>query len=366
MARGTDFGGVHSYYDLNLIQQKVEVDPAEPKLNLIEIPGADGYKDMTEQPAGRVTYKPRKITWTFGLYPGENWHAKHRQVSNVLNGRRCHISLDDDPSYYYDGRLIVKNHKVDGILKQIVVEATCQPYKLKQNVTRVLVPFCGKNLFNKDAIDEIAGSGVTLTPTDTGIRATWKQSDASFKVVKLLPMSLIQGRTVTISAKISTGGNGQPWLRMGYSDASGGSRVSRGGITKTGKMSTTVWAVDAAKYEYLVLWFYANIDQPASGMSTADYVDYNELQVEISATATAFEAYTPTTDPKTVTLVNDRKPVVPTIVTTGETTLTFGNTSATLAAGTHKLLSLQLQEGEAPVTLQGEGIAGIIYQEGSL
>ena len=136
MARGTDFGGVHSNTDLHLIQQKVEVDPAEPKLNMIEIPGADGAVDMTEQPAGRVTYKTRKITWTFALYPGEDWDAKHRQVSNALNGRRCNVTLDSDPNYYYQARLSVAKHNVDGLLRQIIVEAICQPYKLKQSPTK--------------------------------------------------------------------------------------------------------------------------------------------------------------------------------------------------------------------------------------
>lgn len=135
MAKGTDFGGVHSYRDLNLIQQKVEVEPAEPKLNMIEIPGADGAVDLTEQPGGRVTYKTRRITWTFALYPGENWDAKHAQVSNALNGKRCNVTLDSDPDYYYQARLSVAKHNVDGLLRQIIVEAICQPYKLKQRNT---------------------------------------------------------------------------------------------------------------------------------------------------------------------------------------------------------------------------------------
>lgn len=137
MAKGTDFGGVHSYTDLHLIQQLVDIQPAEPKLNLIDIPGADGSKDLTELPAGRAVYKNRKITWTFALYPGDAWHTKHRQVSNALNGRSCRITLDDDPGYYYQGRLTVKKYKTDNALRQITVEATCQPYMLKQEETRV-------------------------------------------------------------------------------------------------------------------------------------------------------------------------------------------------------------------------------------
>ena len=135
MARGTDFGGIHSNFDLQLIQQKVEVQPAEPKLNLNEIPGADGFRDYSEAPAGRVTYKPRKIIWTFALYPGANWDEKHSEVAGKLNGLSCRITLDTDPDYYYQGRLVVAGYNVDRTLRQITVEATCQPYKLKQTET---------------------------------------------------------------------------------------------------------------------------------------------------------------------------------------------------------------------------------------
>lgn len=135
MARGTDFGGVHSNTDLHLIQQSVDIQPAEPKLNLVDIPGADGSKDLTEKPGGRVVYKDRTLTWIFALYPGENWHDKHRQVSNALNGRRCKITLDDDPGHYYQGRLSVKKYNADKALRQITVVATCSPWALKQELT---------------------------------------------------------------------------------------------------------------------------------------------------------------------------------------------------------------------------------------
>lgn len=133
--KGTDFGGVHSYIDLHLIQQRVDIQPAEPKLNLVDIPGADGSKDLTEMPGGRVVYNDRILTWDFALYPGENWHDKHRQVSNALNGRRCKITLDDDPGHYYLGRLSVKKYNTDKLLRQITVEATCSPWMLKQEPT---------------------------------------------------------------------------------------------------------------------------------------------------------------------------------------------------------------------------------------
>lgn len=137
MARGTTFGSWHSYRDFHLIQQTVDVQPAPPKLNLVEVPGADGAKDLSTQPAGRVVYGDRTITWTFALYPGENWDRKHREVSNALNGLACDIILDADPDYYYQGRLTVSKYNVDGLLRQITVEAICRPYKLKRTETKV-------------------------------------------------------------------------------------------------------------------------------------------------------------------------------------------------------------------------------------
>jgi hypothetical protein len=135
MARGTDFGGVHSYHDLHLVQALVEVAPAEPKLNFIDIPGADGAKDFSEAPAGRVVYNTRQITWTFKMYPTDEWTVKYMHVNNALNGRRCRITLDADPDYYYIGRLAVESQEAEGILHTITVTATCQPYKLKQSET---------------------------------------------------------------------------------------------------------------------------------------------------------------------------------------------------------------------------------------
>ena len=216
--RGTDFGGVHSYIDLHLIQQKVDVQPAEPKLNLIDIPGADGSKDLTTQPAGRVTFGDRLITWTFALYPGDIWAEKHRQVSGALNGKYCRITLDSDPDYYFLGRLVVKSYNVDRQLRQITIEASCRPYMLRQQ--------------------------------ETVVRVT--------------------------------------------------------------NLSTTY---------------------------------------------------------QTLNLVNDRKPAIPSIVVTAETTLRWKGSTVTLAAGTHKILDIELQEGinklEARTTT-GTGSITLTYQEGAL
>lgn len=132
MALGTTFGSIHSNTDLRLIQQTVEITPAAPRLNIVDIPGSpNGSKDLTEALGVGVTYQDGGIKWTFALYPGADWAAARRQVGNALNGHARHIILDQDPGWYYDGRPAVTEYKTDGPLRQIVVEAACRPYKRK-------------------------------------------------------------------------------------------------------------------------------------------------------------------------------------------------------------------------------------------
>lgn len=204
MARGTDFGGIHSHRDLHLIQQSVEVSPAEPKTNFKDIPGADGSKDLTTQPSGWVVYYPRSIRWTFALYPGDNWEAKQRQVSNALNGRRCHIYLHGDPDYYYDGRLVVKEYASSGRLKQIIVEATCSPYLLKREETTVTA-----NLSTAYTEISLPNDFKRVIPTITVTADTqllWKGNSFAISAgtYRIADIQLQAGEN-TLQAKVSSG-----------------------------------------------------------------------------------------------------------------------------------------------------------------
>lgn len=208
MARGTDFGGVHSDIDLHLIQQTVDVQPAEPKLNLIDIPGADGSKDLSTQPAGRVVFKDRKIIWIFALYPGDIWHEKHRQVSGALNGKYCHITLDDDPEYYYQGRLVVKSYKVDNQLRQITIEATCRPYKLRQQQTRIVVSNLSTTYRTLDLVNDRKPTIPTVTVTvETTLRWNGGTITLAPGTHKILDIELLEGIN-KLEARVTTGTGG--------------------------------------------------------------------------------------------------------------------------------------------------------------
>lgn len=65
-------------------------------------------------------------------------------------------------------------------------------------------------------------------------------------------------------------------------------------------------------------------------------------------------------------LLNDRMPVVPSVKTTEETKLTFGGNTYSVNAGTHKILDIQLKQGENAVTVETNGTVTFTYQEGAL
>lgn len=128
----------HSFRDLNLILAPFVMPPAKPKTNLLEIEGMDGSLDLTEA-NGEVRYYDREPKFTFSVFPQDNSTFDERQtvVSNALNGKRCKITLDRDPDYYYIGRCTVSEYLCDKRLCRIVITATVAPYKLLQHETVV-------------------------------------------------------------------------------------------------------------------------------------------------------------------------------------------------------------------------------------
>lgn len=353
MARGTDFGGIHSHRDLNLIQQTVEVDPAEPKLNLVEIPGADGAVDLTEQPAGRVTYNTRKITWTFALYPGESWDEKHREVSNALNGRRCNITLDADQDYYYQGRLSVSKHKVDGVLRQITVVAICQPYKLKQTQTSVLIPFSGKNLINHTYLEN-TGNFYQNIAVYISVPIVLKPN-----TTYIMSCDSIAKPTTQIVLNVGTG----PW------ESTSKPNILRNifNLHQTGRTTRLVAQFTTGDSALYYLQYYMN------GATRANWT-VNEwftrmcanLQLEEGFSSSTYAAYTAVAGPQKVALANEKKLAIPTITCQEVTELTFGGTTQQLNAGVHKILDFQLESGSTEITVDSTSPVAIAYQEGSL
>lgn len=139
--RGISFDGIHSYYDLDLILSKVEIPPAVPKEEFIDLAGGNGSLDLTEV-HGEVKFNDREgCKFTFTMNPANDlsdsaFEEKKTEVSNALNGKRFEkITLDKDSDFYYQGRCKVDQYLSDRRIRQIVVTARVKPYKYKQNET---------------------------------------------------------------------------------------------------------------------------------------------------------------------------------------------------------------------------------------
>lgn len=199
MMKGITFGAVHSYKDLNLVLSKVVIPPATVKTQFVDIPGGDGSVDLTEA-LGEVRYKDRECSFTFTVFPSDDFEEKKREVSNLLNGRRFKIILDKDPGYYWDGRCSIDSYASDKKINQIVVKATVSPYKLKADVTKIIVP-AGNNVTRI-----LLNSRKTVVPTITNTaEATIIFGGNTYKINpgthRVLNIEMVQGgNTVTVTS----------------------------------------------------------------------------------------------------------------------------------------------------------------------
>lgn len=208
---GMYFDNIHSYHDLNLILSAVDIPPAIPKTNYIDIPGGDGSLDLTEA-LGEVKYNDRECSFTFSMNPKGglseyDFEAKKTEVSNALNGKHCKIILDKDDLFYYLGRCEVSEYLSDKRLRQIVVKATVHPYKFRKDFTIV-----EQNLSSVETVVNVKNGRRSVVPeiicTNDNTKCVFGTVEQIFSAGthKVLDFQLKQGNnsfTVSGSGKIT-------------------------------------------------------------------------------------------------------------------------------------------------------------------
>ena len=132
--KGVFFGGIHSFYDLNLILEPFTPTPAVPQTNFLQVPGRDGFLDLTEA-NGEVKFNSREFLIPFTIAPGDclTFDERVSMVSGALNGVSCKITFERDPAFYWMGRLSVDKYAQNKSIGQITVKATVKPYKLRHS-----------------------------------------------------------------------------------------------------------------------------------------------------------------------------------------------------------------------------------------
>ena len=131
------FDGMDSYDKWGYHLAHKVIGEAEPKYNLVQVPGGVGYIDLTDA-LGVMGYNERELELTMKDIADHNEFIRHYSAMQAnIHGKRCKITLSYDPDYYWDGRCSVGAMEQDGAACYVTVVAICQPYKLKQSKTVV-------------------------------------------------------------------------------------------------------------------------------------------------------------------------------------------------------------------------------------
>lgn len=132
MYHSITIGDKNTWRDWHLIPaSRPVVNPPPVKTNMIEIPGADGTLDLTESLAGRAVFGDRTGSWTFYVDNDHaTWSSIYSSIMGYLHGKQLTCYLEDDPSFYYEGRFSVNQWLSESWNSKIVINYEVGPYKL--------------------------------------------------------------------------------------------------------------------------------------------------------------------------------------------------------------------------------------------
>ena len=138
MYHSITFGDKNTWEDWHLVPEtRPVIAPSEPKLNQIDVPGADGVLDITEALTGYPFYNNRQGSLDFivvnDMYyqvdKHEEWYVTYSKIMNYLHGKKMRMILEDDKQYYYEGRFSVNQWQSDKNYSRITIDYDVGPYK---------------------------------------------------------------------------------------------------------------------------------------------------------------------------------------------------------------------------------------------
>lgn len=130
-ANGTRISGKNTWDDWHLIpSSRPSVALPEPNTNAVDIPFRDGALDISEAVTGYMTYKDRTGSWEFYIANDYHyWVSLKQAITNYLHGKKMYVMLEDDPEYYYEGRLKVDDFRSQKVNSTITISYSLKPYK---------------------------------------------------------------------------------------------------------------------------------------------------------------------------------------------------------------------------------------------
>jgi len=99
----------HTLNDWNLaLGNNNYIGDPEMETTYIQVPGRNGLIDASEVISGRRIYTKRALSFELGgVNPRLNWDGIISGLRNNVNGRVCRLTIDNDTSYYWRGRVYI-------------------------------------------------------------------------------------------------------------------------------------------------------------------------------------------------------------------------------------------------------------------
>lgn len=176
----------NTYDDFHLVPTSLPVISTPGiKTKSVEVPGADGAIDLTESLTPYPLYNNRTGSLEFALLTSalsstSAWTRIYSEITNKIHGRICQIILEDDPDWFYEGRIAVNQWQSsnDGKWPIITLNYDLQPYKLSTT----------------KSIDETLPTGYTL-PSGFSATGIWKNitiNNSSFQTYGIVKNGTIK------------------------------------------------------------------------------------------------------------------------------------------------------------------------------
>ena len=95
---------IKCFEDWNIVLTEINIPFPTPKTNIIDIPGSDGFIDLSEVLTGDIKYNNRVCKLTFEMMDLTDYNDLISKISNYLHGKMITFLQSKDENYFYKGR----------------------------------------------------------------------------------------------------------------------------------------------------------------------------------------------------------------------------------------------------------------------
>jgi hypothetical protein len=376
--KGITFGNLHSYDDLKLILTSKEIGSPAVKERKIDIEGADSSLDLTDF-FGEAKYEDVTHKFSFStIVPQSHFLSLFSILKNALHGKKMRIILDDDPHFYYLGRVKLSSFTNEKNIGMVSVECDCEPYKYKLQPTSLSVTVDGasaniydisKTTLVSTAIKKHEDDFFEIDATNNG--EAWQYITffhAPFASGEVAPNQkvtiMLETKDFEVSGSTETklfftsNNDAQPDY---FAPSSYSARID------TNSRSTYALYPVAIKDDATIaaaVYFIRSFIALAPGSKCKGKFRISILPGDVKANDFAYVSHDGSM--RGLQIVNGRKRAVPTITTTSPFTIYHEGNIYSVGAGSSTIPEMELREGINDIAVRGSGTITFTWQEGEL